>query len=146
MKVWCANIRIIISLYPDFCGLEVHITKNIFKKAMHICCYCCDRKSRAACAQSFAPWQKATIEIMRRNLSYRCLLAPRIYIFVIRARPVRGVSHNQRKATGEVATTSPPFYYEPHRSHVLCVKAELGTTSTSWSQHHFVDVSLSENM
>jgi len=26
--------------------------------------YCCDRKSRAACAQSFAPWQQATIEIM----------------------------------------------------------------------------------
>jgi len=24
-------------------------------------CYCCDRKSRAACAQSFAPWQQATI-------------------------------------------------------------------------------------
>ena len=26
--------------------------------------YCCDRKSRAACPQSFAPWQQATIEIM----------------------------------------------------------------------------------
>ena len=25
---------------------------------------CCDRKSQAACAQSFAPWQQATIEIM----------------------------------------------------------------------------------
>ena len=25
---------------------------------------CCDRKSRAACAQSFAPWQQARIEIM----------------------------------------------------------------------------------
>ena len=36
----------------------------------------------------------------------------------------------------------PPFYKEPHRSHVLCVKAELGTTSTSWSQQHFADVSL----
>jgi len=24
-------------------------------------CYWCDRKSRAACAQSFAPWQQATI-------------------------------------------------------------------------------------
>ena len=31
--------------------------------------FCCDRKARAACAQSFAPWQKATIEIMRRNHS-----------------------------------------------------------------------------
>ena len=31
---------------------------------------CCDRKSRVACAQSFAPWQQATIEFMRCNLSY----------------------------------------------------------------------------
>jgi len=101
---------------------------------------CCNRKSRAACAQSFAPRQQATIEIMHRNLSYYCLLAPRICIFVIHAHPVRGESHNQRNTTGEVATTSPPFYNEPHRSHVLCVKAELGTTSTSWSQHHFVAI------
>jgi len=26
--------------------------------------HCCDRKSRAACARSFTPWQQATIEIM----------------------------------------------------------------------------------
>ena len=37
--------------------------------------HCCDRKSRAACAQCFAPRQQATTEIMRRNLSYYCLLA-----------------------------------------------------------------------
>ena len=35
---------------------------------------CCDRKSQTACAQSFALWQQATIGIMRRNLSYYCLL------------------------------------------------------------------------
>ena len=34
----------------------------------------CDRKSRAAYAQSFAPWQQATIEIMRHNLSSRMLV------------------------------------------------------------------------
>jgi len=39
---------------------------------------------------------------MRRNHSYYCLLAPRIHIFVLRAHPVRGESHNQRNATGEV--------------------------------------------
>jgi len=27
-----------------------------------LCCYCCDRKSRAAYAQSFALWQQASIE------------------------------------------------------------------------------------
>jgi len=64
-------------------------------------------------------------------ISYYCLLAPHIYIFVLRAHPVRGESQNQRNATGEVATTSPPFYNEPHRTHVCCVKAELGMTSTS---------------
>ena len=65
---------------------------------------CCDRKSRAACAQSFTPRQQATIEIMlatslcirlllrsivhmlispelpRRNLSYYCLLALHIMV------------------------------------------------------------------
>jgi len=59
-----------------------------------------------------------------------------IYVVVLRPHPVRGESHIQRNATGEVATTS------PHRSHVLCVKAELGTTFTSWSQHHFVEIVL----
>jgi len=63
---------------------------------------------------------------------YYCLFTPHTCIFVLSTHPVRGESHNQRNTTGEVATTSPPFYNEPHRSHVLCVKAELGTTSTSW--------------
>ena len=63
-----------------------------------------------------------------------------MYGVVLHAHPVRGESHNQRNTTGEVATTSPPFYNELHRSHVLCVKAELRTTFTSWSQHHFVAI------
>jgi len=37
-------------------------------------------KARAASAQSFALWHHATVETMRRNLSYYCLFAPRIYI------------------------------------------------------------------
>ena len=37
---------------------------------------------------------------------YYCLLAPHTYIFVLRAHPVRGESHNQRNATGEVATVA----------------------------------------
>jgi len=35
---------------------------------------------------------------------YYCLFAPRIYIVVLRVQPVRGESHNQRNANGEVAT------------------------------------------
>jgi len=62
------------------------------------------------------------------------LLVPAAYICVVlRAHSVRGVTHIRRIANAEVATTPPPFYNEPHRSHVLCVKAELGTTFTSWS-------------
>jgi len=74
------------------------------------------------------------------NLSYYCLCYT-YYAVILHAHPVCGESHNQRNTTGEVATTSPPFYNEPHWSHVLCVKAEFCTTFTSWSQHHFFDVS-----
>ena len=35
---------------------------------------------------------------------YYCLFAPHAYIFVLRAHPVCGESHNQRNATREVAT------------------------------------------
>jgi len=73
------------------------------------------------------------------SLTIACL--PSVYNGVIvHAHPVCGESHNQRNTTGEVATTFPPFYNKPHRLHVLCVKAELGTTFTSWSPHHFVAI------
>jgi len=71
---------------------------------------------------------------------YYCLFAPHICMVLFFTHISFVVNHNQRNATREVATTSPPFYNEPHRSHVLCVKAELGTTATSWSQHHFVAI------
>jgi len=57
-----------------------------------------------ACAQSFALWQQATIEIM---LAISLTIACSRYIyngFVLHAHPVRGESHNQRNITGEVAT------------------------------------------
>jgi len=63
-----------------------------------------------------------------------------IYSIILHAHPVCGESHNQCNTTGEVATTSPPFYNKPYRSHILCVKAELNMTSTFWSQHHFVAI------
>jgi len=72
--------------------------------------FCWDRKSRGACAQSFAPWQQATIEMMRRNISYYCLFAPSSHSVFLRAHPVRGESHNQRNTTGEVATVPELFY------------------------------------
>jgi len=67
-------------------------------------CRCCDRKSRAVCGQSFAPWQQATIEIM---LAISLTTACSRYTYdgvILAAHPVRGESHNQRNTTGEVAT------------------------------------------
>jgi len=58
----------------------------------------------------------------------------------LRAHPVCGESHIQRNANQEVATTSPPFYNEPHRSHILIEKAVPGMTFISWLQHHFVAI------
>jgi len=110
---------------------------HCFSKAIK---WCSNRKSRAVCAQSFSPWQQATMEIM---LAISLTGACSRYVYngvILHAHPIRGESHNQRNTTGEVATTSPPFYNEPHRSHVLCVKAEFGTTSTPRSQHHFVAI------
>ena len=73
------------------------------------------------------------------NRHHSVIACPRhIYVgFILRAHPVRGESHVQRNANGQVATASPPLYSEPHRSHVLSEKAAPGTTFTSWSQHHF---------
>jgi len=66
--------------------------------------FCCDRKPRAARAQSFASWQQATIEIMLAiSLTIAC---PR-YTYdgvILHTHPGRGESHNQRNTTGEVAT------------------------------------------
>ena len=56
------------------------------------------------CAQSFAPWQQATIEIM---LAISLTIVCSRYIIngvILHAHPVRGESHNQRNTTGEVAT------------------------------------------
>jgi len=82
---------------------------------------------------------KQQLDHLTRSLYY-CLFAPPIYSVVLHAHPVRGESHIQRNAIGEVATISPPFYNKPHCSHVPCVKAESGTTFTCWSQHHFVAI------
>jgi len=66
--------------------------------------HCCDRKSRAACTQSFAPLQQASIEIM---LAISLTIACSRYIYngvILHTHPVRGESHDQCSTTGEVAT------------------------------------------
>ena len=91
---------------------------------------CCDRKSRAACAQSFALWQQASdnrdhasqslfacashhVQSFTRQYqqSYHVAISLTIaclrYVYngvILHAHPVCGDSHNQRNTTGEVAT------------------------------------------
>jgi len=58
-----------------FCYMSKALWKGpVYEKLKSTCdnlgaVYCCDRNARAACAQNFAMWQQATIEIMRRNHS-----------------------------------------------------------------------------
>ena len=59
---------------------------------------------RAACAQSFAPWQQATIEFTRRDHS---IIACSRHVYmgvVLHAHSVRGEPRIQRNASGEIAT------------------------------------------
>jgi len=65
---------------------------------------------RAAYAQSFTLRQQATIEITRRDHS---IIACSRHIYmgvVVRTHPVRGESHIQRNANGEVATVKLSLY------------------------------------
>ena len=64
---------------------------------------------------------------------------------ILSAHSIRGESHIQRNANEQVATTSPPYYYEPHWLH-LFMKAAPGTTFISWLQHHFVVIGKPEQL
>jgi len=101
---------------------------------------CCDRKSPSGmCAKLCTVAASNNIVHLTRSLCY-WLFAPLIYGVVLCTCSVRGEPHIQRNASRAVATTSPPFYNEPHRSHILFVRASHRTTFTSWSQHHFVAI------
>ena len=122
-------------------------SSSFFMSAVMLCSpsmsravYCCDRKSPGSmCAKLHTVAASNNRDHVPQSLHY-CLFVPCIYIVVLRTHPAHGESHIQRNATGEVVTTSPHFYIEPHWSHVLCVKAEPSTTFTSWSEHHFVAI------
>ena len=88
-------------------------------KAICTTCYCVDRQkgfnqsvaigNPERHVRSFPPWQQATMEIMRCNLSYYCLLATRIYIVVLRAYPVRiiiqSTQHHRRGCNKSIRRT-----------------------------------------
>ena len=96
----------------------------------------CGRKARGARAQSFTLQRRATTRDEMAHLLLVCATYTRVHFFA--NIPFVVNRYTTRNANRVVATTSPPFCNEPHRSLVLCVKAELGTTFTSWSQHLFL--------
>jgi len=57
-----------LALWPDLQWVSLMPFPQEKNSKSALCLFakwlCCDRKSRAACAQSFAPWEQATIEIM----------------------------------------------------------------------------------
>ena len=68
--------------------------------------YCCDRKARAASAQSFTLWQQAKIAITchdHSGIACSCHIYRKMVV-ILRAHLVRGESHIQRNANWEVAT------------------------------------------
>jgi len=98
----CSNIAVFVRLRA--CRATTHLYFTWPWPVLDLASYCCDRKSLAACAQSFAPWQQATVEIM---LGISLTIASSRYTYdgvILPAHPVRGESHNQRNTTGEVAT------------------------------------------
>ena len=108
--------------------------------------YCCDRKSRPAYAQSFALWQQGTIELTCHDHSI-IACSRHVYVWCYSSHTSRSwwitqSTQHHRRGCNNI----PSFLQQPHRSHVLCVKAELGTTFISWSQHHFVDVCVSHSV
>jgi len=105
VNLCCLNVGVCSTAQAIVATLNQFIEKHGFDcYEAYGSCYCCDRKSRAACAQSFTTWQQATIEIM---LAISLTIACSRYIYngvILHAHPVRGESHNQRNATEEIST------------------------------------------
>jgi len=134
-KWWHLNPSIywnLANLNPNLSRLRVHLWSfscigHVKDKEAYF--FCCDRKARAASAQSFILWQQATTEITRRDHSIIACSRHICLCDTHHAHSVRDESHFQRNANWEVATTSSPFCNEPYRSHILFVKVAPGTPS-----------------
>jgi len=66
------------------------MSNTFFQVRRKNCWFCCDRKARAASAQSFTLWRRATMEITFHD---RSIIASSRHIYmgvILRAHPVRG--------------------------------------------------------
>ena len=76
---------------------------------------CCDMESQSGMCAKLRTVAASNNRDHAPQSLYYCLFAPHVCGVVLRAHSVRGEPHIQRNASREVATTSPPFYNEPHR-------------------------------
>jgi len=103
---------------------------RIYKKVNHNIVtyhtsYCCDRKSRAACVQSFAPWQQATIEITWQDHS---IIACSYHAYFCSSHTSRSWWITQSTKRHRRDCNNIPFFLQwPHRSCVLLCEG--------WTQH-----------
>ena len=97
---------------------------------------CFDQKARTASVQSFTLWQQAITEITL------ILLVHVTYICVLLFAHIPFVVNRTFNATSNERLQQCPLLFcsEPHLSHILFVNVEPGTTATSWSKHHFVEI------
>jgi len=88
------------------------------EKKMYSCF--CDRKFRAACAQRFAPWQQATIEITRRDHSI-IACSRHIHIFLFFAHIPFVVNHTTNATPTERLQQHPLFFTTNHTDRTFFV-------------------------
>ena len=100
-------------------------------------------KARAACAQSFALWQQATIGNMRRNHSI-IACSPHIYVVFFFAHIPFVVNHTFNARPMERLQQHPLIFATNRIDRTFCVKVSHSTTFTSWSQRHFVAIGKTE--
>ena len=88
--------------------------------------YCCDRKSRAAYAQSFAPWQQATIEITQRD-HYIIACSRHTHIFLFFAHILFVVNHT--------INATPPERLQQHPSFLQWTAPIARSLCEGWTPH-----------
>jgi len=82
--------------------------------------YCCNRKSRAGCAQSFALWQQATIEITWQDHSI-IACSRHAYIFLFFAHIPFVVNHTINATPPERLQQHPLLFTTNHTDHTFFV-------------------------
>ena len=124
-SIWCKLTYLLLfdRVFSEL--LEEILTHNFFRYRSW---FCCDRKSRAAYAQAFALWQQATIEIMRRNLSYYCLFALHICKVLFFTHIPFMVNHTINARPPERLQQSEAFLY-------LLIGDDCGVALKGWYLH-----------